>query len=442
MDKLQFHDISHPNIQWLRKYSLYHSQTLRHTLTNNEFIDNVLVAISLFVLVILLKDMITRIVYARPRFSVARDTITYFSQARIVLLDNSFLLRWVRKLRLFDVGHYTQRNHTQYNLVMLATLGMFIVELGLVVPGLPANRLIHRDSDQMVRWESQYLDEGRIILPRERPCTVAPVLEGTNVKSESSWSYCQDDTLVRANSAQFPMDKMVLALSNPETAKGVLVVALRGGGIIVTWVYSVYVPLHKDEIALVWLSDNASTLVRNLQRNFDLLYNVTGLRLNSTLSSRSSNNELDFQVNVSQVKPLASSFPSSKVHYAGIWVGGIVQGILSLRSNVNGSQLYEVGGYVEEAVPLKKTKILIGAYVGTLVPAFLIVALTAGTVVVQIVVRIFLRSPPGGAWELLEAHRRDHGDRILAGPPGSVIKIQEKGDRKTENLEKNEELVD
>ncbi len=79
MDKFQFHNITHLNIQWLRKYSLHHSQTLRHTLNNNEFIDNVLVAITLFVLVILLKDIIITVVYARPRFSVARDTITYFS---------------------------------------------------------------------------------------------------------------------------------------------------------------------------------------------------------------------------------------------------------------------------------------------------------------------------------------------------------------------------
>ncbi len=44
-----------------------------------------------------------------------------------------------------------------------------------------------------------------------------------------------------------------------------------------------------------------------------------------------------------------------------------------MRLNVNGSQLYEMGSYVNEAVPLKKTKILIGAYLRTLVPAFLIV---------------------------------------------------------------------
>ncbi len=51
---------------------------------------NVLDVILLFLLVILLKDMIKWTVYLRPRFSVARDTITYFSKARIVLPDNSF----------------------------------------------------------------------------------------------------------------------------------------------------------------------------------------------------------------------------------------------------------------------------------------------------------------------------------------------------------------
>ena len=49
----------------------------------------------------------------------------------------------------------------QYNLVMLATEAMFIVEICLVVPGLPASRQIYRDSDKMVRWESEYLKKGR-----------------------------------------------------------------------------------------------------------------------------------------------------------------------------------------------------------------------------------------------------------------------------------------
>ncbi len=77
----------------------------------------------------------------------------------------------------------------QYNMVMLAALAMFIVELALIVPGLPANREIYIDSDKMVRWESEYLDTGRVIKSRGHSCTIAPILDGPNVKSESSWSY-------------------------------------------------------------------------------------------------------------------------------------------------------------------------------------------------------------------------------------------------------------
>ena len=93
----EFYNISHSSFQPPAKYSLIYSMSLKHTLTSNEFMDNALVAISLFLLVILLKDIITRIVYMSPRFSVARNTISYFSQARIVLLDNSYLLRRVQK---------------------------------------------------------------------------------------------------------------------------------------------------------------------------------------------------------------------------------------------------------------------------------------------------------------------------------------------------------
>ncbi len=106
MDRFKLFNITHPNIQEPSKHSLYHSQAFRHTLTNNEFLDNVLVAVSFFLLLLLLKDIITTIVYMRPRFCAASDTVTYFSQARIVLFDNSYLLRWVRKFQLFDGGHY------------------------------------------------------------------------------------------------------------------------------------------------------------------------------------------------------------------------------------------------------------------------------------------------------------------------------------------------
>ncbi len=419
--------IKNPSIQVFRRYSLYHSRTLRHTLTNNEFFDNVLVAIVLFLLVILVKDIITRIVYARPRFSVARDTSTYFSQARIVLLDNTYSLRWVWKFQLFDTGSYEQRNHVQYNLVMLAALAMFIMELVLIVPGLPANRLIYKDSDKMVRWDSQYLDKGRIILWRDGPCIVSPLLDGPNLKSESSWRYCRSEALAPSGSSKYPTDRMILRVSNPETSKGYLMLELFSEGYVFRMKYAVQIPVNEDNLAVVGLSDNAATFIRNLQRNFELLRNVTGLTWNTTLQAGHIVDQMAFRVNASRVNHFPDPFSSAKLLNAGAWIAGIVEGILTVRASGNGSQLYEIEGHVNGstavAVPLKKTKILVGAYIGTLVPSSFIVAFTAGTVLAHILVFIFLRSPPGGAWELLQAHRRDHGDRILAGPPGNVIKI-------------------
>ncbi len=66
MDLFQAFNITHPSIRAPQKYCLYHSRNFRHTLTNNEFLDNILIAVSLFLFVILLKDIITRIVYMRP----------------------------------------------------------------------------------------------------------------------------------------------------------------------------------------------------------------------------------------------------------------------------------------------------------------------------------------------------------------------------------------
>ncbi len=93
--------------------------------------------------------------------------------------------------------------------------------------------------------------------------------------------------------------------------------------------------------------------------------------------------------------------------------------------------------FINRAVPLKKSKILIGAYIGTLVPAFFIVAFTGGTVLVHILACTVLRCPPGGAWELLQSHGRDHYDRILAGPQGHIVNIQEKAGSQKESQKKS-----
>ncbi len=72
---------------------------------------------------------------------------------------------------------------------------------------------------------------------------------------------------------------MMLKVSNPEKIKGSIEFELYGEKFMFQSEHTVYIPLHNDEIAVVGLSDNASTLTRKLLRNFDLLRNVTGLTL-------------------------------------------------------------------------------------------------------------------------------------------------------------------
>ncbi len=73
-----------------------------------------------------------------------------------------------------------------HNLVGLPTLAMLVAGLGLVLPGLPANGPIHRDAGKIVRWKSEDLDEGRVIVQKDYLCSIAPVLQGPHLKSESS----------------------------------------------------------------------------------------------------------------------------------------------------------------------------------------------------------------------------------------------------------------
>ena len=60
---------------------------------------------------------------------------------------------------------------------MSATFDMIVVESGLVVPELHANRQIYRDSDKMVLWESEYIDERRVILLKDHHCKIGPIID-------------------------------------------------------------------------------------------------------------------------------------------------------------------------------------------------------------------------------------------------------------------------
>ncbi len=116
----------------------------------------------------------------------------------------------------------------------------------------------------MVRWESDYLDKGRVIVLRSYPCIFAPLLDGPNLKCEASWSYFQLSKGARTISGSRPPDKMVLTISNPETVEGSLRVGLYGGGFIIQSIYAVHIPVKDNEIVRVGLSDNATTFTRNL----------------------------------------------------------------------------------------------------------------------------------------------------------------------------------
>ncbi len=236
---------------------------------------------------------------------------------------------------------------------------------------------------------------------------------------------------------RYPEDRMILTVTVPEKVKGRIDLVLAGEGRVFYSRQMVHIPLHRDAIPVVALSDDRTTYLRNLLRNFDLLGNVSGLTW--TFLPEHSGEKLLFQVNASQIKKFPPLVNATKHDNAFLWITGIARGMMTLRPNINGSELYErpglVNGPVDLTIPLKKLKVLVGEYIGTLVPAFFIVVFTAGTIFAHIVVCIFLRSPPGGAWELLQTHERDHRDRILAGPPGDAFNKQEKGGNREENLE-------
>ncbi len=78
----------------------------------------------------------------------------------------------------------------------------------------------------------------------------------------------------------------------------------------------IYLPRQKNKLAVVRLSDNAPTLIRNLQRNFDLLGNAFGLAV--TLSPVQFRNDFAFHVNASHFHRFAPLKNASKAQSAGL----------------------------------------------------------------------------------------------------------------------------
>ena len=90
----------------------------------------------------------------------------------------------------------------------------------------------------------------------------------------------------------------------------------------------------------------------------------------------------------------------------------------------------------------QENEILVGVYIGILVPAFFIVVFRSVTDMVHAFSCILFRSSRGIAWELLQAHGRDYGDRILARPPDEFIRVQEEPRNREENLQKIQQYVE
>ncbi len=204
----------------------------------------------------------------------------------------------------------------------------------------------------------------------------------------------------------------MLSIVIPEKFKWYFNFSLLGEGVQFHSSHVVYIPLKKNTMAVVGLPDNATTFIRNLLCNFALLSNVSGLTL--TYTPDQVGKSYTFQVKATQVMRFAHLVNATHTVNADRWISATIRGMMTSRASVNGSKLYknyenvEVSPYA--AISQENRKLLVGSYIGKMVLAFFVVIFTSGTVLVYIVVCIFLRSPAGGAWELLQAHKRECGD--------------------------------
>ncbi len=62
---------------------------------------------------------------------------------------------------------------------------------------------------------------------------------------------------------------MILSVSNTEKHAGYVKHRLYSKGQLFHTIHEIYIPLQGGRLVAVELSDNATTFVRNLQRNFD-----------------------------------------------------------------------------------------------------------------------------------------------------------------------------
>ncbi len=119
MAGLKYSDVS--------KLPFCYSPTLKRTFFYGEFLANILVAVSFFLLLAHLNNIITEIFYMVPAIFILQEQYRIVSVGSHCSVGQQLLFHWVGRFWLTDAGHYGQSNRLQYKLVEIPALVISVV---------------------------------------------------------------------------------------------------------------------------------------------------------------------------------------------------------------------------------------------------------------------------------------------------------------------------
>lgn len=393
------------------------------SLTGDEVKDNALVAVLILVIATLIRDIIARVVYFKPRFSTSNDSLSYYAQSRMSLFDD--LSRRVWRPHSFNpspaTGHrYIERNRNQWMLVLLAAAILVMFELSLTVLALPASNLTNaiklKSTNIIGFYISGHENESGLLQQPSSECTVTPLFDAPNVKSNITWSWCHHKTQggrlkrYNGNNTRFEATQVKLRVNHKANAiEAFLVEPSFKDGKNQEHAISMRVFVNTDVYGTLIASVQSTTreLVDSFLRNANLTRSKTGLdfQFNRYNGMNSEVVEAILFVNASAAKDTIPVY-----EYVILLMGGCID------IKPNGSRLIQVGHDEYKNGLELKGEIQVAEYVGTMLSPKGALILTTIVLLVDCILRAILRGPPGVGWELLTAHGRLCTDALLSGP--------------------------
>lgn len=383
------------------------------SLTGSSAADNVLTALCLLFVSWMLGSIVELMVYAKRK--TGDDTISYAGMARLEVLD-SLSRKSMRKNQL-DVGdakilRYNERNLRHVIVVGLTALFLMVVEVLLFVSALPSRSSIMVRSDELITGAVTDLKKPTLLSYATNPCIISDKIEGVNVESAGSWSACSVTLTTVSRFGPVAEGTGIFIANVKEENNSRVSASFTFRNLTLQMDISFRVRINDSVEAFGNMDVGATELLEAMDKNMKGLSSATGVRVtNSSLEAGSVLMVVDYSG--AQVLPNMSTVEVDAAALAGVYLRDSLQAVIRAKTG-GGRDLLLIG--TDPETTYLDAEVLVGTYVGPYITTLGSLVLAGVTIVILIVGRAFLESPPGHGWVLVTAFNRKCADRILAGP--------------------------